>query len=134
MEIVVGVLLGLLIGVSMTFVGMDRDKALYPAIMIVIASYYWLFAVMAGSLTVLAIELATGAVFVGLAIAGFRYSLWIAAAAIAGHGLFDIAHVALIENPGAPPFWPGFCSSIDITLGVYLAWLLLRRKSRLRAV
>ncbi len=130
MEVIVGIGLGILIGVSMSFVGMDRDKALYPAIMIVIASYYWLFAVMGGSSAALAVEIATGAVFVALAIVGFKFSLWIVAAALAGHGLFDLVHSALIENPGVPLWWPGFCSSIDITLGAYLALLLVKRKTR----
>ena len=36
-----------------TVVGFDRDRALYPIVLIVIASYYGLFAIMAGSMQAL---------------------------------------------------------------------------------
>ena len=134
MEYLVGIVLGVVIGSGTSAIGMDRDRALYPAALIVIAAYYDLFAVMAGSNSALAAELAAGVVFVGLAIAGFRFSLWLTAAGIAGHGIFDIFHDYIIYNPGVPDFWMGFCSSIDIVLGIYLAWLLWQGKVRSRPI
>jgi hypothetical protein len=128
--IVIGVLLGLGVGIMSTGVGLARDRALYPAAMIVIAAYYVLFAVMGGSTQALVAELLVGMIFVAAALWGFRSSLWIVAAAIAGHGVFDVFHGAVITNPGMPTWWPAFCSSIDVTLGVYLAWLL--RSGRVR--
>ena len=66
--------------------------------------------------------------FIVIAIIGFRTSLWWVAAGIAGHGVFDwVVHPRLIENPGMPAFWPAFCGSIDVALGVLIAILLLRR-------
>jgi len=50
MSIAVGIVLALIVGGSSTFFGLDRDRALYPVVMIVIASYYALFAVMDGSM------------------------------------------------------------------------------------
>ena len=124
MEYLVGIVLGILIGSSMSLIGMDRDRALYPAALIVIAAYYVLFAAMAGSTDAIIAEIAGGLVFVALAVAGFRSTLWLAAAGITGHGIFDIFHDYVISNPGVPGFWLGFCSSIDIVLGLYLAALL----------
>ncbi len=106
--------------------GLDRDRALYPVTLIVIASYYVLFATMGGA-DALPGELIAAAVFVVVAIFGFRTTLWWAAAGIAGHGIFDwFVHPRLIANPGMPAFWPAFCGSIDVALGVLLAILLLR--------
>jgi hypothetical protein len=133
MSIVIGVVLGLVIGGACTFFGMDRDRALYPAAMIVIAAYYVLFALMGGSTQALLIELAVGTVFVVLALVSFRTSLWLVAGAIAGHGVFDVIHPHVYVNAGVPWFWPAFCSSIDVVLGAYLAWLLASKRVRARA-
>ena len=106
--------------------GLDRDRALYPVTLIVIASYYVLFATMGGA-DALPGELIAAAVFVVVAIFGFRTTLWWAAAGIAGHGIFDwFVHPRLIANPGMPAFWPAFCGSIDVALGVLIAILLVR--------
>ena len=131
MEFLVGAVLALSVGLSATFVGLDRDRAFYPTVMIFIASYYALFAVMGGSAQALAIESIVIVAFVGASIVGFRTSLWIVVAALAGHGLFDFIHGHLIVNPGVPVWWPAFCSSYDVAAAAYLAWLLSR--SRVRA-
>lgn len=125
MAYAVGVILGLVIGAMTRLVGMDRDRALYPVAMIVIASYYALFAVMGGSTPALVHELLAGGVFLALALVGYRSSLWLVAAALVGHGLFDFfVHGSLIDNPGMPPWWPAFCGAVDVTLGAILAWLI----------
>ena len=124
MALMVGVLLGIAVGLFGTGTGFDRDRSFYPVIMVVIASYYALFAVMGASTQTLIVEVLAGAVFVAAAVAGFKSSLWIAAAAIAVHGFTDFGHTAVIPNPGVPAWWPAFCASIDITLAAYLAWQL----------
>ena len=45
-----------MISILATIVKFDRERAFYPAVMIVIASYYGLFAVMGSSVKSLAIE------------------------------------------------------------------------------
>jgi hypothetical protein len=99
--------------------------------MIVIASYYALFAVMGGSIGVLLVESTVIVAFLGASLAGFRGSLWLVVAALAAHGLFDSVHGRVIANPGVPAWWPSFCLSYDIVAAGYLAQLLLR--SRVRA-
>lgn len=127
MEYTVGIVLGIGIGIFSTVVGMDRDRALYPVALIVIASYYCLYAVLGGSNTALVNESILAAVFVVIAAVGFRTNLWIVAAGIVGHGIMDIFHHSFIENPGLPTWWPMFCMSIDIVLGAYLALMLWRK-------
>ncbi len=123
MEYLVGVILGLVVGGFATTSGFDRDRAFYPTVLIVIASYYSLFAVMGTSQhSTLAIEIAVGLVFSVFAILGFKKNMWLAAFGIAGHGFFDFfVHSALVANPGMPMWWPGFCGTIDIVIGGWLA-------------
>jgi hypothetical protein len=127
-EFVIGTVLALLIGLLATFSGLDRDRAFYPTVMIVIALYYALFAVMGGSIQVLVSESIVIAAFVGASIAGFRRSLWLVVAALAAHGAFDLVHGELIDNSGVPSWWPHFCLAYDVVAAVYLAWLLSSSK------
>ena len=128
MEFVAGALLALGVGALSTLVGFDRDRAFYPVILVVIASYYDLFAIMAGSHTALAIETLVFAAFAGVSVIGFRTSLWWVAAALLAHGLFDLVHHQLIANPGVPGWWPMFCLAFDVAAAGYLAMRLLRKR------
>jgi hypothetical protein len=112
-----------------TLVGLDRDRAFYPTIAIVIASLYALFAAIGGSIPALVTDSIVGAGFVALAVVGFRSSQWLVVAALAGHGVLDLVHGALISNPGVPHWWPGFCSGYDVVAAGYLAWLITRRRT-----
>lgn len=130
MDFIVGLVLALGVGLAATWIGLDRDRALYPTIMVVIASYYALFAVMADSLPALMVESLVAAAFLGAAIAGFRSTLWIVVAALAAHGVFDLLHGRFIANPGVPVWWPAFCLAYDVAAAAYLAWLLSSRRVR----
>ena len=126
LPVLIGIALALAVVVLGRLSGLDRDRALYPVTLIVIAAYYVLFATMGGA-QALPGELMAATVFVVVALVGFRTSLWWAAAGIAGHGIFDwVVHPRLIANPGMPAFWPAFCGTIDVALGVLIAILLLR--------
>lgn len=132
MGYIVGACLALAVGLFATVVGLDRDRAFYPTVLIVIALLYGLFAVMGGSLHALALESFGIGVFLALSVAGFRRSLWLVAGALAAHGLYDFAHDRLIANPGVPPWWPAFCLAYDVVAAAYLAWLLSRSRVRAR--
>jgi hypothetical protein len=45
----IGAVLAMAAGMSATFIGLDTDRAFYPTVLIVIASYYDLFAFMGAS-------------------------------------------------------------------------------------
>lgn len=127
MEYIIGVLLGLGIGLLTSRVGLDRDRALYPVMLIVIASYYDLFAVIGGGAALIP-ELGISAIFLLAALIGFRTNLWVVVFAVVGHGVQDLFHGQLIENAGVPDWWPMFCASIDVVIGFYLAWRLYSGK------
>jgi hypothetical protein len=122
--LLVGVLLAVAVGLFATGTGLDRDRAFYPVVTIVIASYYALFAVMGASTHALVLESLVGTLFLGAAVSGFKSSLWVVVAALAAHGLFDLGHGTVISNPGVPSWWPQFCLMYDVTAAAYLAWLL----------
>jgi hypothetical protein len=126
LEYVTGLILSSAVAGSAAVIGLDRDRAFYPTVLIVIASYYVLFAVMGASGPILAIEIAVACGFAILAILGFTRNLWLVAAALIGHGAFDFVHHWLIENPGVPQWWPGFCLAFDVILGGWLATRLSR--------
>lgn len=128
MEYVIGVILGLCACGLGTVAGLERDRAFYPVMMIVIASYYVLFAVIGGDGRTLGVEVAISMVFVCLAVIGFRTSLWIVTAAILGHAGLDLVHGHVVTNAGMPAWWPMFCASIDAFAALYLAWRLLSRR------
>ena len=124
MALLIGAFLAFTVGLFATVTRLDRDRAFYPTVTIVIASYYALFAVMGAPTHALVIESLVGAVFVVAAVSGVRSSLWVVVVALAAHGIFDLAHGRFITNPGVPRWWPAFCLTYDVTAAAYLAWLL----------
>ena len=124
MALIVGAFLALAVGLFATSLGLDRDRAFYPTVTIVIASYYALFAVMAASTHALLLESLVGAVFLAVAVFGFKSSLWVVVGALVAHGIFDLVHGRVISNPGVPSWWPQFCLTYDASAAGYLAWLL----------
>jgi len=127
LDYLIGVALAAGVGLLATIVGFDRDRAFYPTVMIVIASYYVLFAISGGTTQAVIIETAVMLLFAGAAIAGFKRSLWIVVAALAAHGIFDWLHAPMISNPGVPPWWPQFCLAYDVVAATYLAFRLTRQ-------
>ncbi|MEO5938321.1 MAG: DUF3703 domain-containing protein [Sphingomonas sp.] len=126
-----------LIGIALAFgviafsrlVGFDRSSSYYPLMVIVVASYYVLFAVIGGSGEALRAEILVLIAFVAAAVGGFRLTLWLAAAGLIGHGLLDAIHADVISDAGVPSYWPAFCMAFDLVVGGYLAIQLLSGKT-----
>lgn len=117
----IGFVLALGVGLLGTFTGFERDRAYYAVITIVVPSYFGLYAILGGSTPVLLQESVVIVGYLVGAVVGFQRNLWILAALLAGHGLFDGVHGFLITNPGMPAWWPAFCGSFDVVAGAYLA-------------
>ena len=115
MEYTVGITLALAISVFASLVGFDRDRASYPLVMIVIASYYDLFAIMGQSIRALTLETIALAAFVLVSIVGFKKDLWLVAVALAVHGVFDYFHARLDIQSWCARLVPMFCLS-------YISW------------
>lgn len=128
-----GLGLAVAVGLMARFSGLDRDRAFYPTVLIVVGSYYVLFAVLGGSGDDLVAEVLGFGLFAATALLGFRFGLWLVVAGLAGHGLLDAVHHQLVANPGVPAWWPAFCGSYDLAAAAFLAFVI-RRSAASRAV
>lgn len=129
MEYLIGILLSLGTVVFAAVIGLDRERSFYSTVLFVVATYYVLFAVMGASRRTLMIEIAVAGGFFLFAALGFKGNLWLVAAALLAHGIFDFIRSSLIANPGVPHWWPGFCLAFDVIFGGWLALRLLQRKN-----
>ena len=127
MPIVVGVLLAIAIAALAKFTRFDEDRSFYSTVLVIIASYYVLFAVLSGSSHALVWELIIAVVFSTVAIIGALFLPTLVGTGIIAHGLFDLVHDILIENSGVPTWWPTFCGSLDVLLGL---WVIALTRSR----
>jgi len=128
MAYVIGIVLSLSVALFARYVGFDRERAFYPTVLIVVASYYVLFAAMAGSVHTVLLESMVMMMFVAAAVAGFKASEWIIVAGLAAHGIQDAFHGHIVENAGVPLWWPAWCLAYDVGAAAGLAWLLNQRK------
>ncbi|MFN7978569.1 MAG: hypothetical protein U0P30_10555 [Vicinamibacterales bacterium] len=130
MPVLIGTALSIAVAVMARAAGLDRDRAFYPTVTIVVASYYVLFAVIGGSMPVIATELAGMAVFTIAALVGVRSTPWVVVAALAAHGVFDAVHGHVVDNTGMPAWWPAFCGAYDVCAAAWFAWLLRHDERR----
>lgn len=130
MEIGIGLFLALAVGVLAAATGLDRERAFYSTVLIVVGSYYVLFAAMAGSAPLVGVETVLSLVFVAAALVGFRKSPWIVVLGLAAHGLLDLGHGFAVDNPGVPRWWPDFCMAYDLAAAAILAVRLWRPRFR----
>jgi len=128
MPFVVGIVLSLGVALFARSAGFDRDRAFYPTVLTVVASYYVLFAAMSDSVHTVLLESVVMTVFVAAAVVGFKSSAWIVVAGLAAHGVFDAFHGKLLENAGVPVWWPAFCAAYDLGAAAILAWLIKRHR------
>jgi hypothetical protein len=131
---VTGLVLSIGVALFAKWVGFDRDRAFYPTVLIVVASYYVLFAVMSGSVETVLLESVVMALFAVAAVAGFKGNAWIVVAALAGHGVQDAVHGHIVANAGVPAWWPAWCLAYDVAAAGALAWILMRADSPRLAV
>lgn len=130
MEYTIGIVLALVIALLAKILEFDTDRSFYPVILIVIAMYYVLFAVMNESTGIIITELIIALVFMTIAMVGARVSLFIIAVGLIAHGVFDIFHNRIITNLSVPAWWPGFCAAVDVVLGLIVLFIAKRRSNK----
>jgi len=122
----IGAVLALGVSVYASWIGLAGDRAFYPTVLAVVASYYVLFSAIGGSARSMMPEVAIALLFIAAASLGFRRSMWLVVAGLAAHGILDGFHSSLVHNPGVPQWWPPFCLAYDITAAGFLAMTLRR--------
>lgn len=119
----IGVALAIALSIFGRLTGYEKDRSFFPTLLIVIASYYLLFATLTDSVSTLLIEIAVAAFFIVLAVWGsFKFPV-IVGAGIALHGFFDFTYGHFYINSGVPVWWPAFCAGIDIPFGLWVIYL-----------
>jgi hypothetical protein len=126
----IGASLAILVCGAALLLRLDRDRRFYPAMMLVIALLYLLFAIMGKDADALQMEAVIATVFVVVTIMGFRISPWLIVVALAAHGTYDLTHHFFFQNRGVPGWWPGFCMTYDVGAAAILGATLMWRKQR----
>lgn len=126
--LLIGVVLALASAALAAVVRFER-RTFFALVLIISATYYILFAVMAGSLRATISESLVMTLFVMFAALGFRVTPWLIVAGFAAHGLLDLVHSPLISNPGVPAWWPSFCMAYDVAAAGVFAWYLVRART-----
>lgn len=112
MEYLIGVALAAVVCVFAMVAGFGRDRVFYPTVLAAMVTYYILFAALGSS---------TPALIIASLVAGTLGNLWVNVAPLAGDGVFGFCHHVFIHNPGVPVWWPGFCLSLHVLAGGFLA-------------
>jgi hypothetical protein len=125
-EYLVGIILAAAVAAFARVTGFDRERSFYATVLIVVASYYILFAAIAESHHAIHVEVLGVLVFTFIAVVGYQRDSRYIAAGLIGHGLFDFVHHRFVSNPGVPVWWPGFCLGFDVAVGAWLFFALRR--------
>ena len=120
--------MALLLAIFAKVTRFDQDKSFYPTVLIVIASYYILFAFIYGEGVITEVIVAT--IFLLAALVGALYLPIITGIGIIVHGVFDLIYPIVINNGGVPSWWPAFCAGVDITLGAWVICLALKERDK----
>ena len=117
---------------------LQHSRLAYPLLLASFPVYYFVFAVYAGDTTAFINETGTGIIFIAISLLAI-YSKRKNAALMVGagcilHAAYDAYHDVFFINQGTPAWWPEFCGSIDLILGVYLIYLALNTMSTGRAL
>ena len=134
-EALIGAAVGVLTIASARFI--RGERWLYSLGLLILPGIYAFFALQAGEQAVGVKEMIYGVPFVvaGLifAFVSIRQSAVVVGAFWILHGLYDLTHSQLITNAGVPGWYPAFCFSVDVVIGIYLLWLSRRiSKANLR--
>lgn len=120
-QLIIGANLALFLALAARITKFDRDKSFYPTVLIVIATYYVLFAFIAQE--AILEEVIAALIFILVAIVGGLAYPALVGIGIICHGIFDYLHSNFIDNSGVPVWWPAFCAGVDVILGIWVLWL-----------
>src|ERR1700747_1358486 len=98
MEYLIGLILAVATVCLATGIGLARERSFYPTVLIVIGSYYVLFAAMAASRRTIVVESVVATIFLLFAAVGFKRNLWFVVVALIGHGRFDFVRHFFVDN------------------------------------
>jgi len=122
----VGISLAVLLAILSRVTKFDKDRSYFATLLIIIATYYVLFAFMSSE--ALITEIVIASVFSVVALAGALRWPILLGIGILLHGVFDYYHGHSINNSGVPEWWPAFCAGFDIVFGIWVIYLIQIKK------
>jgi len=122
----VGISLAVLLAILSRVTKFDKDRSYFATLLIIIATYYVLFAFMSSE--ALITEIVIASVFSEVALAGALRWPILLGIGILLHGVFDYYHGHFINNSGVPEWWPAFCAGFDIVFGIWVIYLIQIKK------
>ncbi|MGB0237776.1 MAG: DUF6010 family protein [Cycloclasticus sp.] len=122
----VGISLAVLLAILSRVTKFDKDRSYFATLLIIIATYYVLFAFMSSE--ALITEIVIASVFSVVALAGALRWPILLGIGILLHGVFDYYHGHFINNSGVPEWWPAFCAGFDIVFGIWVIYLIQIKK------
>jgi len=103
--------------------GRENAKLPYVLVLISFPIFYCMFALLAGDIPAFINEVVAGGGFILIPLVALKqprmgYSLLLALACVT-HGIYDVFHNHWFVNSGAPLWWPQFCGTVDVIIGLY---------------
>ncbi len=130
----IAVIAGLLSAAALIAISraLRAERWSYAASLLVLPALYAGFALLADAPAIAVDELRVGLPYlvggVVLALLGQRHPVAVTAVVAALwllHGGYDAIHPQWFVNPGVPGWYPLYCASVDVAIGVYLGWRAL---------
>ncbi len=122
--IIGGIALGIITIWAIKMQKAEEQPWAYPLLLSTFPFYYFAFALFADDKAALGNELVYAVPIFLCCIGGllrrFKYSALCLSFGFMGHGFYDLAHNSLFINQGSPLWWPQFCGSVDLFIGLYL--------------
>ena len=130
----VGFLMALLVILRFRSKRLEKTKWAYPLLLASFPIYYWAFAIFAKDFPALINEILVGLIFLLVAYVAYRFKSFVTMIILGigfiAHALYDFKHTILFNNPGTPAWWPEFCGSVDVLIGLYVLYLALSLRVR----
>lgn len=121
MAFFIGALLSVIVLFQTKIMGLEDNKGFFTSLLVVIPTYYILFAYVSTGLILE--EIIVSLLFIIIATIGALYSFFIIGIGLVLHGVFDLVHDSFINNPGVPNWWTLFCAGADFVLGLWILYI-----------
>ena len=106
------------------------EKLIAASVLCSIAFIYVGFSLMGNSVNSIVLEVSVAVFFYFLAMIGYSKNNFLIAYGIVLHGIWDLLHQnGLLIKTNIPDYYPLFCLSVDVILGIYFFLLFSRTKN-----
>ncbi len=127
---IIGIFISIAVIVYFKKARLENSKFAYSILLFTFPLYYFVFAIYGNDYAALPFEFIGGLLFFIIAISALKlnysYKLFLLAIGYILHAVYDVIHNLFFVNLGTPIWWPEFCGTIDIILGLYLATLAFK--------